>query len=358
MKVLIAGGAGYIGSTVASACSDAGIETVVLDSLVTGRREFVTDRPFYEGDIADGPLVDRIFAEHPDIDAVVHCAALIVVPDSVADPVGYYRANVAKSLDFVEHLLRNGCSRMVFSSVRRHLRRRAGPHRDRGLRPRPAEPVRPDEGRVRGDVRGHRRHPADPRAVPALLQPDRRRPADAHRPPAAPPQPRAGQDDRGVRGEDPFPSRAPTSRPATAPASATTSASGTSPPPTWPRPSGSTRSWSGAAWRSTSAPAPARPSASCWTPSTAWPTSPWPPSRRSAARGRRRRLHPQRPRPHTPRLGAPPLRRPGHPALPGMGEDPREGPRRVARRARRVRARVPRPQGCAHVTDPTPRAAP
>ncbi|WP_236246381.1 UDP-glucose 4-epimerase GalE [Streptomyces sp. CC210A] len=116
MKVLIAGGAGYIGSTVASACSDAGIDVVVLDSLVTGRREFVADRPFYEGDIADGPLVDRIFAEHPDIDAVVHCAALIVVPDSVADPVGYYRANVAKSLDFVEHLLRNGCSRMVFSS--------------------------------------------------------------------------------------------------------------------------------------------------------------------------------------------------------------------------------------------------
>ncbi|MCH0542387.1 UDP-glucose 4-epimerase GalE [Streptomyces sp. MUM 203J] len=116
MKVLIAGGAGYIGSTVASACSDAGIDVVVLDSLVTGRREFVADRPFYEGDIADGALVDRVFHEHPDIDAVVHCAALIVVPDSVADPVGYYRANVTKSLDFTEHLLRNGCGRMLFSS--------------------------------------------------------------------------------------------------------------------------------------------------------------------------------------------------------------------------------------------------
>lgn len=116
MKVLIAGGAGYIGSTVASACADAGIDAVALDSLVTGRREFVADRPFYEGDIADGALVDRIFAEHPDIDAVIHCAALIVVPDSVDDPVGYYRANVTKSLDFVSHLLRNGCSRMIFSS--------------------------------------------------------------------------------------------------------------------------------------------------------------------------------------------------------------------------------------------------
>ncbi len=116
MKVLIAGGAGYIGSTIASACSDAGITTVILDSLVTGRREFVAGRHFYEGDIADGALVDRVFTEHPDVDAVVHCAALIVVPDSVADPVGYYRANVTKSLEFVSHLLRNGCERMIFSS--------------------------------------------------------------------------------------------------------------------------------------------------------------------------------------------------------------------------------------------------
>jgi UDP-glucose 4-epimerase len=116
MKVLIAGGAGYIGSTIASACSDAGISPVILDSLVTGRAEFAAGHEFYPGDIADGPLLDRIFADHPDIYAVIHCAALIVVPDSVADPVGYYRANVAKSLDFVTHLLRNGCRRLVFSS--------------------------------------------------------------------------------------------------------------------------------------------------------------------------------------------------------------------------------------------------
>ena len=116
MKVLIAGGAGYIGSTVASACSDAGISPVILDSLVTGRPEFAAARPCYAGDIADGSLVDRIFAEHPDIGAVVHAAALIVVPDSVADPVGYYRANVSKSLEFVAHLLRNGCGRLIFSS--------------------------------------------------------------------------------------------------------------------------------------------------------------------------------------------------------------------------------------------------
>ncbi|MEU6716249.1 UDP-glucose 4-epimerase GalE [Nonomuraea sp. NPDC046802] len=116
MRVLITGGAGYIGSTVASACLDAGISPVMLDSLVTGRREFAEGRVFYEGDISDGPLIDKIFAENPDIEAVVHCAALIVVPDSVADPIGYYRANVAKSLEFVDHLIRNGCTRMIFSS--------------------------------------------------------------------------------------------------------------------------------------------------------------------------------------------------------------------------------------------------
>ncbi|MFF3785752.1 UDP-glucose 4-epimerase GalE [Streptomyces sp. NPDC001933] len=116
VKVLIAGGAGYIGSTVASACLDAGITPVILDSLVRGRREFTEGRTFYEGDIADGALVDRIFSEHPDISAVVHCAALIVVPESVADPIGYYEANVAKSLAFISHLHRNGCDRIIFSS--------------------------------------------------------------------------------------------------------------------------------------------------------------------------------------------------------------------------------------------------
>jgi UDP-glucose 4-epimerase len=116
MKVLISGGAGYIGSTVGSACLDAGITPVILDSLVTGSRGFAAGRAFYHGDIADGALVDRVFAEHPDIYAVIHCAALIVVPDSVTDPVGYYRANVVKSLDFTGHLLRNGCQRLVFSS--------------------------------------------------------------------------------------------------------------------------------------------------------------------------------------------------------------------------------------------------
>jgi UDP-glucose 4-epimerase len=116
VKVLVSGGAGFIGSTIASAAIDAGLTPVILDSLVTGKREFTSGRIFYHGDICDGSLVDAIFADHPDITAAVHCAALIVVPQSVSDPVRYYRANVTKSLDFVTSLLRNGCQRMIFSS--------------------------------------------------------------------------------------------------------------------------------------------------------------------------------------------------------------------------------------------------
>jgi UDP-glucose 4-epimerase len=116
MKVLVAGGAGFIGSTVVSACLDAGITPVVLDNLSTGRAEFARDRIFYHGDIADGDLIDKVFAEHPDIDAVVHAAALIVVPESVEQPLRYYRENVAKTIDLVEHVLRNGCGRLLFSS--------------------------------------------------------------------------------------------------------------------------------------------------------------------------------------------------------------------------------------------------
>jgi UDP-glucose 4-epimerase len=116
MKVLIAGGAGFIGSTIGSACLDNGIEPVILDNLVTGRREFAAGRVFYEGDIADGELVERIFAEHPEIDSVIDCAGLIVVPESVSQPLRYYMENVAKGIQFVGHVIRNGCQRFIFSS--------------------------------------------------------------------------------------------------------------------------------------------------------------------------------------------------------------------------------------------------
>ncbi len=116
MKILVTGGAGYIGSTVSSALIDNGHFPVILDSLVTGRAEFVKGRVFYKGDIADRMLLDTIFKEHPDITHVVHCAALIVVPESVERPYDYYRENVAKSLELFNNLQANGCKNIVFSS--------------------------------------------------------------------------------------------------------------------------------------------------------------------------------------------------------------------------------------------------
>jgi UDP-glucose 4-epimerase len=116
MDLLITGGAGFIGSTIASAAIDAGHRPVILDSLVTGRREFTEGRVFYEGDIADRGLVDRILDDHPDIGAVIHCAALIVVPESVARPGDYYRANVVKTLDFLETINARGLTNLIFSS--------------------------------------------------------------------------------------------------------------------------------------------------------------------------------------------------------------------------------------------------
>ena len=116
MKFLVTGGAGYIGSTLCSALEDAGHTPIILDSLVTGRKEFTRGRIFYHADIADEKAVAKIFREHPDIQAVVHCAALIVVPDSVTQPYEYYRENVGKSLELFRTLNRIGCKKVVFSS--------------------------------------------------------------------------------------------------------------------------------------------------------------------------------------------------------------------------------------------------
>lgn len=116
MKVLITGGAGYIGSTIASALEDAGHTPVILDSLITGRREFIGDRIFYEADISDRAMVRKMFSEQEDIAAVIHCAALIVVPDSVSHPYEYYQENVVKSMAFFKLLSELGQNRIVFSS--------------------------------------------------------------------------------------------------------------------------------------------------------------------------------------------------------------------------------------------------
>ncbi|MBF4765435.1 UDP-glucose 4-epimerase GalE [Nocardioides islandensis] len=116
MKVLVTGGAGYIGSTTAKALEEAGHTPVILDSLLTGPQVFVGDRIFYEGDIADRALLARVVDEHPDIDATIHMAARIIVPESVEQPYEYYRDNVAKSLELFDTLHHLGKNRVLFSS--------------------------------------------------------------------------------------------------------------------------------------------------------------------------------------------------------------------------------------------------
>ena len=116
MKVLITGGAGYIGAVTARALEQAGHVPVILDSLLSGPRQFVEGRVFYAGDVADRHLVARILAEHPDLACTIHMAARIVVPESVAQPYTYYRDNVAKSLELFDALAHHGKPDIVFSS--------------------------------------------------------------------------------------------------------------------------------------------------------------------------------------------------------------------------------------------------
>ena len=70
MKVLVTGGAGYIGSTICSAMEDYGHTPIIIDSLVTGRREFIGSRAFYQGDIADVNVLTRLFRETPESNAL------------------------------------------------------------------------------------------------------------------------------------------------------------------------------------------------------------------------------------------------------------------------------------------------
>ena len=116
MKILVTGGAGYIGSTICSALKDTGHTPVILDSLITGREEFTRGHIFYRGDIGDRQVVAEVFEDHPDITATIHCAALIVVPELVAKPLEYYRENVVKSMNFFYQLGELGYPRVVFSS--------------------------------------------------------------------------------------------------------------------------------------------------------------------------------------------------------------------------------------------------
>lgn len=117
MAVLVTGGAGYIGSHMVLALIGAGEEVVVLDDLSTGFKHAVHPKAkLVAGDVADEKLVASIIKEHK-IDAVIHFAAKIVVPDSVADPLGYYLANTVKTRALLAAVTGAGIKHFVFSST-------------------------------------------------------------------------------------------------------------------------------------------------------------------------------------------------------------------------------------------------
>jgi UDP-glucose 4-epimerase len=117
MPVLVTGGAGYIGSHTVLALADIGEQVVVLDDLSTGTRRAVPAAArLIVGDVGDSALVQRIIAEHR-IEDVIHFAAKLIVPDSVADPLGYYFANTVKSRALFAAAIGAGAKRIVFSST-------------------------------------------------------------------------------------------------------------------------------------------------------------------------------------------------------------------------------------------------
>jgi len=117
LPVLVTGGAGYIGSHAVLALADAGWPVAVIDNLTTGFRFAVPEAvPFYEGDIEDGQLLARIFAEQ-GTKAILHFAGSIIVPESVENPLKYYHNNTAKSRTLIEAAVAVGVSHFIFSST-------------------------------------------------------------------------------------------------------------------------------------------------------------------------------------------------------------------------------------------------
>lgn len=124
MKILVTGGAGYIGSHTVVELFQAGHTPVIVDSFVNSER-FVIDRiedivgtrpTLYEGDCTDVNYVGDVFAKEVDIDAVIHFAGHKAVGESVAQPLRYYRNNLVSLITLLEIMQKFGCTRMVFSS--------------------------------------------------------------------------------------------------------------------------------------------------------------------------------------------------------------------------------------------------
>lgn len=117
MAVLVTGGAGYIGSHMVHELVDRAERVVVLDSLRTGFRGAVAPgATLVVGDIGDQDLAADLVRRH-GIDAIIHFAGSVVVPESVADPLGYYLNNTVKSRALIEQAIRSGVKSFIFSST-------------------------------------------------------------------------------------------------------------------------------------------------------------------------------------------------------------------------------------------------
>ena len=117
MTILVTGGAGYIGSHMALELLDAGEKVIVVDNLSTGFRWAVPDKALLiVGDVGDEDFMTETLAGH-DVEAVIHFAAKIVVPESVADPLGYYLNNTSRARTLIECAVDTGVKHMIFSST-------------------------------------------------------------------------------------------------------------------------------------------------------------------------------------------------------------------------------------------------
>jgi UDP-glucose 4-epimerase len=116
VKLLVTGGAGYIGSHVVRQLGEAGHDIVVLDNLSTGFRQALLAGELVVGDVGDVGLLDELFSEYR-FDAVLHFAAKIIVPESVENPLRYYRNNTANTLGLIDASVRHGVKYFVFSST-------------------------------------------------------------------------------------------------------------------------------------------------------------------------------------------------------------------------------------------------
>ena len=117
MTVLVTGGAGYIGSHMVHALVDSSERVVVIDNLSTGFSAFIPEGvPLYIGDAGDENLVDGVI-ENQGVDAIIHFAGSIVVPESMRDPLGYYRNNVMTTRNLLNAAVRRGVLKFIFSST-------------------------------------------------------------------------------------------------------------------------------------------------------------------------------------------------------------------------------------------------